>query len=298
MPLTFQPLSLERQTEYRQRLATCPQISSDYSFVNLWAWRNIYGLEWAWTDSLVWIRQNEPEVRYWAPIGPWQDEDWPKALAQVQPGSLSCLRVPEELARILSEQTPGQVDLRPDPDHFDYIYDVQELIELRGNRFHKKKNLLKQFMRKYDFSYIPLSTEAVELALTLQTEWCLWRDCEDSQTLEAENWAILNTFEDWSKLEGVMGGGLLVEGNMVAYTIAEPLNAETLVIHFEKGCPNHKGVYQAINQMFLANSASQFTYVNREQDLGDPGLRKAKESYNPFDYLKKYSGSLGEWTGG
>ncbi len=292
MPLTFRPLSLESQAEYRQRLKQCPQTSSDYSFVNLWAWRDIYALEWAWTDSLVLIRQNEPQLQYWAPVGPWQEIHWASVFAEL-PSNLSLTRIPSQLADLLTAQLPDRAKLSPAPDHFDYVYDVQELIELRGNRFHKKKNLLNQFKRSYEYSYIPLTTEAVENALTLQTEWCLWRDCEDSITLESENRAILNTFEDWSHLEGVFGGGLLVEGNMVAYTVAEPLDDRTVVIHFEKGCPNHKGAYQAINQMFLAHSASEFTYVNREQDLGDPGLRKAKESYNPLDYLKKYSGSLG-----
>ncbi|MFW5819293.1 MAG: DUF2156 domain-containing protein [Desulfovermiculus sp.] len=291
MPLTFHPLSLERQAEYKHQLKKCPQISSDYSFVNLWAWRDIYDLEWAWTGSLVFIRQKTPHLQYWAPVGPWQDQDWRRVFSHVDT-PIHLTRIPSHLALILAEQLSGQISLDPAPEHFDYVYSVQELIELRGNRFHKKKNLLKQFQRTYDYTYIPLTIDAVEKALTLQTEWCLWRDCEDSITLEAENRAILNTFEDWNKLDGVFGGGLLVEGNMVAYTVAEPLDDQTVVIHFEKGCPNHKGVYQAINEIFLAQSASDYTYVNREQDLGDPGLRKAKESYNPIAYVEKYSGSL------
>lgn len=291
MPLTFHPLSLERQGEYKHKLNKCPQLSSDYSFVNLWAWRDIYDLEWAWSGSLVFIRQNTPLLQYWAPIGPWQDQDWKEVFSRVDT-PVHLTRIPNHLAQLLTEQLAGRVSLDPAPEHFDYVYSVQELIELRGNRFHKKKNLLKQFQRTYDYAYIPLTIDAVEKALTLQTEWCLWRDCEDSITLESENRAILNTFEDWNKLEGVFGGGLLVEGNMVAYTVAEPLDDQTVVIHFEKGCPNHKGVYQAINQIFLAQSASDYTYVNREQDLGDPGLRKAKESYNPIAYVEKYSGSL------
>jgi hypothetical protein len=133
-----------------------------------------------------------------------------------------------------------------------------------------------------------LSSEETERALTLQTEWCLWRDCEDSTTLQAENKAILRAFQDWNSLKNVLGGGLEIEGNMVAFTIAEPLDTENIVIHFEKACPQYKGSYQAINQLFLKNSAAAYTYVNREQDLGDPGLRKAKKSYNPCGYLQKY----------
>ena len=79
---------------------------------------------------------------------------------------------------------------------------------------------------------------------------------------------------------------------MVAYTVAERLDKDTLLIHFEKGNPEYKGVYQAINQMFLANLTDEFTIVNREQDLGDEGLRKAKLSYNPFNFLRKYKVSI------
>jgi len=75
---------------------------------------------------------------------------------------------------------------------------------------------------------------------------------------------------------------------MAAYTIAEKLSEDTIVIHFEKGNAAYKGVYQAINQMFLEHTGDNLKTVNREQDLGDAGLRKAKLSYNPSDFIKKY----------
>ena len=290
MQLTFHPLSLEKQADYKHLLNQCSQIASDYSFVNIWAWRDIYGLEWAWTDQAVWIRQQHPSLEYWAPVGPWGGIDWAQTIRRVFQDKTFFTRIPEQLTEVWAEQLGPAADLTPNRDHFDYIYSVEELINLKGNKFHKKKNLLRQFLRKYDSTYIHLNEEMIEKALTLQTEWCLWRDCEDSTTLEAENQAILNTFQDWKRLQDLFGGGLEVDGNMVAYSIAEPLDQQTLVIHFEKGCPQHKGVYQAVNQMFLANSGASYRFVNREQDLGDPGLRKAKESYNPVSYLKKFSG--------
>jgi len=292
MHLSFQPLSLENQASYNQLLDTCPLKASDYSFVNLWAWRDIYGLEWAWEAGLVWIRQTKPETAYWAPVGPWHELDWSRILPECLSGPIPVIRVPETLVQQWQARFSTGLVLETNPDHWDYLYSVQELIELRGNRFHKKKNLRNQFERKYDYTYIPLTLEKIEKALTLQAEWCLWRDCEDSTTLEAENQAIVNTLQDWSRLDRIIGAGIEVEGNMVAYTVAEPLDDDTVVIHFEKGCPTYKGIYQAINQLFLARSASGFSYVNREQDLGDPGLRKAKESYNPIGYLKKYCGEI------
>ena len=290
MHLKFQPLDLESQEEYNRFLKLCPEVTSDYSFVNLWAWRDIYNLEWAFEQDLVWIRQNSPTRALWSPVGNWDDIDWRTKFQDLE--LLEFIRIPERLYYIWND-TPGYTpEFYSDPDHWDYIYSVQELIDLQGNRFHKKKNLLKQFMRKYNFVYYSLSEDKIEKALTLQTEWCMWRDCEDSTTLEAENKAILNTLEDYSKLDGLISGALEVEDRMVAFSIAEALDSETVVIHFEKGCPTYKGVYQAINQQFLANSANGFSYVNREQDIGDPGLRQAKKSYNPICYQRKYSGRM------
>jgi len=292
MQSNFQPLTLESREDYNRYLSTCPDITSDYSFVNLWAWRNIYKLEWTFDQDLVWIRQNSPSRSLWAPIGNWDSIDWQTKFGNLEQNEQEFIRIPERLYNIWNHTSGNHTDFFTDPDHWDYIYSVQELIDLKGNRFHKKKNLLKQFMRKYDYIYYPLTLDKIEKALTLQTEWCMWRDCEDSTTLESENQAILETLEDYSKLEGLISGALEVEGRMVAFAIGEALDADTVVVHFEKGCPKYKGVYQAINQQFLENSASGFTYVNREQDLGDPGLRKAKESYNPVSYQKKYSGRM------
>ncbi|MCF8105730.1 MAG: phosphatidylglycerol lysyltransferase domain-containing protein [Desulfohalobiaceae bacterium] len=294
MKLDFQPLSLQGQTKYRKILGTTPQLVSDYSFVNIWSWREVYGLEWAFDEKLVWIRQNRPERQYWAPMGPWGQTDWSTVFEGDWWKGEQFTRIPEKLHELWLHFCPAAcAGLVSNRDHWDYLYLVEELIALKGNRFHKKKNLLRQFIRNYDYTYQPLTEDLVDKALTLQTEWCLWRDCEETTTLESENQAILNAFADWQDLEGIFGAGLEVDGNMVAYTVAEALDETTLVIHFEKGCPQHKGVYQAINQMFLVNSASQYTYVNREQDLGDAGLRKAKESYNPVGYMNKYSGCLG-----
>ena len=92
----------------------------------------------------------------------------------------------------------------------------------------------------------------------------------------------------WDDLQGLTGGVIQVEDLIVAYTIAETLSPDTIVVHYEKGCPDYKGVYQAINQMFLAHLDGDYRWVNREQDLGEEGLRKAKLSYNPVHFLKKY----------
>ena len=124
--------------------------------------------------------------------------------------------------------------------------------------------------------------------MAMQDDWCSWRDCESSSILSAENRSVHKVLAHWHELQGLTGGVIQVEDLIVAYTIAEELSEDTIVIHYEKGCPDYKGVYQAINQMFLAGLNSSYRWVNREQDLGEEGLRKAKLSYHPVSFLKKY----------
>jgi len=284
--MKFEPVTLDLQHDFNRLLKNTPQIASDYSFANVYGWAEEYALEMAFEQGLSWIRQNKPENVYWAPVGNW-NADWQKIISNL-PGPANIVRIPENLALIWQKELP-EMKIQSDRDHWDYLYLASELTELKGNRFHKKKNLYNQFAKNYDFTYVELEKKYIEEALALQTQWCLWKECDDSGALEAENQAIIRVFSSWREIQGLFGAGLMVGEDMVAYTVAEALPDNSLVIHFEKGCPSYKGVYQAINKLFLENSARNFKTVNREQDLGDMGLKKAKESYNPFGYLKKFT---------
>jgi hypothetical protein len=298
MTLEFEPIAgdagLSKQKIYAERLSLCPRITSDYSFVNLWGWAEEHDLSWAWEEDLVWIRQNTPDCCYWAPVGPWQSIDWKNRLSRNFPGSTRFSRIPEHLMEILGSAMEGGVDIKDARGHWDYLYDLKDLATLQGNRFHKKKNLVNQFRKKYDFTLVPLGPDFAKEALALQEDWCLWRDCESIEALAAENRVIKKVFGNWSAFQHLMGAGILVENKLVAYTVAEPLGDRELLIHFEKGNTDYKGVYQAINQAFLESVQGRFTTVNREQDLDDPGLRKAKESYHPIGYRKKYTITTGD----
>jgi len=287
MSLEFEPISLEKQEDYQKMLARCPQVASDYSFMNLWAWAEDYGLSWAWNDDCVWIRQSRPEILYWAPVGPWYEIDWGTRLADDPNGEIIFIRIPDKLVEYWQTKFVDRATFEEERGHWDYVYSVSDLIELKGNRFHKKKNLLNQFVKKYEYTYVPFGPQLIGQAMDLQEDWCTWRDCESSEVLSAENRAVYRVLENWEQLNGMLGGALLVDGKMVAYTVAEALTPQSIVIHFEKGDTQFKGVYQAINQMFLAHSARDFLTVNREQDLNDEGLRKSKLSYNPLEFLNK-----------
>ncbi len=282
---SYEAIDKSRHEAYLAKYALCPQKGSDYSFANIWGWAEVYGLEWCWHEDLVWLRQNSPEPVYWAPVGPWLNVDWSSCCL----AGKTFIRVPEILALLWQEQLGDRVHLEEARGQWDYIYSVPELITLKGNKFHRKKNLFNQFKKNYEFEYRPMGMECIEETLEMQHEWVEWQELKDSSALIAENQAIERILTSWDSFPGLMGGALHIDSVMVAYTVAEALSKDTIVIHFEKGKPNYKGIYQGINQMFLENQAQSFLYVNREQDLDDPGLRKAKESYNPVEFLKKYT---------
>ncbi len=291
MNLHFKPIetnaAIARQTDYIRHLALTPQIASDYSFVNLYGWASEHFLEWAWDDNLIWIKQTQPQVVYWAPVGPWDQINWKTKFDSILNGPSNFIRIPERLVEIWQAQLNGQLQISEARGHWDYLYNAENLIALRGNRYHKKKNLVNQFRRKYEFEYMPLEPALIGKALAMQDDWCTWRDCESSETLTAENRSIERVLKAWDKLAGVIGGTILFDNQMVAYTVAETLTDDMLLIHFEKANQDFKGAYQAINQMFLAHTGKEYSLINREQDLGDEGLRKAKMSYHPVDFLKK-----------
>ena len=295
MKLNFESIRLDKQRDYLALLGKCAQVASDYSFLNLWAWAEDYGLRWAWEEKLVWIKQTRPEEYLWAPVGAWDLIDWQSRFAEQADSRTAFIRVPEKLVEYWRAALGDRMEIAEAREHWDYLYVLKDLIELKGNRYHKKKNLFNQFTRNYEYTYVPFGPDLIEQAMNMQQDWCTWRDCESSEILTAENKAIFRMLKDWRHLNGTMGGAIFVDGKMAAYTVAEALTQDTVVIHFEKGDTQYKGIYQAINQMFLAHMADNFTYftsVNREQDLNDEGLRKAKLSYHPAQFLHKYRVTL------
>jgi hypothetical protein len=285
----FEAICLKHQDAYKTALCACPQVTSDFAFANLYGWAEHYGLQWRLEGGLVWIRQTLPNQISWAPVGDWASVDW---------AGLACMRGPQHFTRVpatlldIWRQAFGErlkaVEAR---DHFDYVYSVPELVELKGNKFHKKKNLLNQFEKSNMFEYTPMQPDCVEEVLDMQAEWHGWQEMP-SEALVAENQAISRVLKNFDRLGNLMGGTIRVSGKVIAYTVGECLDKETLVIHFEKGDTHFKGVYQAINKHFLASQEDRFSLVNREQDLGDEGLRKAKMSYNPVALMKKYEVEL------
>ncbi|MDR2162005.1 MAG: phosphatidylglycerol lysyltransferase domain-containing protein [Desulfovibrio sp.] len=284
----YAPFSLKDIPAYLDLLRRNTAKASDYSFANLWGWGPHYQLERRFDGALCWIRQNAPHSCYWAPVGPWdQVRDW-RACPEIATGALF-IRVPEELVALWKARLPGSFVWEEARGQWDYLYLASDLATLPGNRFHKKKNLLRQFQKSYAYEYQSITPSSVDIVMNMQEAWCLWRDCESSEALLAENDAVARVLAHWQAIPGLCGGIIRSGGEPIAYTLGEPLDQETLIIHFEKAANSFKGAYQAINWHFAGSAGLGYTYINREQDLDDPGLRQAKLSYNPAGFTKKYT---------
>ncbi|MHA1324357.1 MAG: DUF2156 domain-containing protein, partial [Candidatus Helarchaeota archaeon] len=161
------------------------------------------------------------------------------------------------------------------------------LIHLPGRKLYRKRRWLKRFQEKYPtYEFHRVSTDFLEFCKNVQLKWCNMNECRMSMNLEAERQAINNAFEFYSKLK-FRGGLILVDGQCVAYTFGEKLNQNTVVIHIEKALKEYPGAYQAINHHFAKDCCEDVLYINREQDLGNMGLRKAKQSYYPHHMVQK-----------
>ena len=169
-----------------------------------------------------------------------------------------------------------------DRDNFDYLYLRQDLSELGGRKFHKKRNLIKAFVENHDYEAKPLLDEYLGDALQILEDW---REAHDSP---GDYSAAREALEKSWDLQ-LCGGIYYVERRPVAYTLGEELARGTsFVIHFEKAVPGYKGLFQFINQTFASILPEMYLTINREQDLGDDGLRRAKHSYKPSGFVEKY----------
>jgi hypothetical protein len=193
-------------------------------------------------------------------------------------------RVPAGLAQALAAAGFG---VASDRDNFDYVYAVRDLAALEGRHFDGKRNQIKRLTRSRACAFQPLDDAAKEECLALAEVWCDFRSCHLDEGLAAEQEAIGTCLRSHRAL-GLIGGVIRVDGALKAFALAERLDAATAVVHFEKADPAIQGLPQLINHWFCREALGAYTFVNREQDLGVPGLRQAKESWRPHHLVEKF----------
>ncbi len=211
------------------------------------------------------------------------------AKEQRQPLRMHCIL--EEEFQMIEQWYPDRYQMHTRRQDSDYIYLREKLESLSGKKLHSKRNHIHRFEEQYpDWRYESITDDNMDECARMAMQWCL-ENCAD----EHKNWE--HDKIDESKLVvyairhrnelGMKGGALRADGRIVAITLGERLTDDTFVVHFEKAFPDVQGAYPMINREFVRNELEAYTYVNREEDLGQEGLRKAKLSYRPERLLHK-----------
>ena len=288
--LKFNNLTWKDKNFFDQYYKAAPVHYAEYTFSTLWAWQHSYPIEFALSENnLLWFTSGGPLPGFFGPMGNWNEiKDWDKELSNFKTGDV-IYDVPEAVKNILNERS----DLRftEDRDQHEYVYSVKDLIALKGKNFAHKRNRVRAFLDGYEWDYCEITKNDFDEVMDFQERWRVHRDTtlteDEARSLYDEDLAIKNCLEKWDDFN-FSGGILKVDEKVIAYTIAEELDEKNIDIHFEKAFGEYAGSYQAINYMFLKNQASKYEFANREEDMGEPGLREAKLSYNPAMMLKKF----------
>jgi len=193
--------------------------------------------------------------------------------------------VGEQLAASLREHP--DLEVREDRDSYDYLYLRSDLSDLPGNRFHKKKNRISYFAARHEYEVQLFSGEHLCGCLQLLDEWGRVAEVEGNRSFALEMDATVEALS-MAELLGLEGIVIVVNGTVRAFAVGERLNRNTAVCHFEKADHFMEGLSQLVNREFARRLFNDCRYINREQDLGEPGLRNAKLSYHPVELLKKF----------
>lgn len=281
--MTLHPLSLDDRLSVTEYLQKFPPEISEQTFTNLFAWRNTRPI---WIDefkeSLLFFSETKTGLALLGnPVGL---VSLPEVLKHYGSRITGAERFPKEKLPNTA-QLHGSIVIE-DRDNADYVYRREDLATLSGRHFTKKRNHINQCLAAYDCIYELITPETISECLAMQNRWCAARNCKTEPGLCGEYQAIEETLKHYTELP-LTGGAIRIEGIIEAFTVGEALNPATAVCHFEKAMTNFHGLSQLINQWFAQNNLADFTYVNREQDLGIPGLRRAKESYSPDHLVEK-----------
>lgn len=267
--------------------------SCERTFANVYLWSRQYPVTWAVVEgALVFKSQDEEHLSFAYPAG--EPESVKRALdtlmkyAKERNFPFSMYNVTPDNFAQLESFYPGRFQIEYMRDDADYVYESEKLASLSGKKLHAKRNHINKFKKLYEdrWSYERMSKDNLEDCFQMQFRWRTENHCDDDPEKRSELCVAQNALRLFEELE-LTGGVLRIDGEVIAFTIGEPICADTFVVHFEKAFAEVEGAYTMINQQFVQHECMDYQYINREEDTGAEGLRKAKLSYRPVFMVEK-----------
>ncbi|MBE6823284.1 MAG: DUF2156 domain-containing protein [Ruminococcaceae bacterium] len=294
----FEFPTLEDRKWMKPFLVNSGNMGSEAAFGTLYIWKDSYFSKVCRYKDHMLLASGGPYHSYNFPIGgtnPYEAVEDLIQDAKERGFPFKMWGVTKEGVQELENYYPGRFVFQLDRNGSDYIYRTEDLINLSGRKYHGKRNHLAQFNRAYDWNYEDITQDNLEDCRTVARQWCEANGGCEQWDSQMEGCALRKALDHFDELE-LAGGLIRIEGKPVAFTIGEEINPKTYLLHFEKALDGYNGLYVAINHEFAARHLAGYEYVNREEDMGIEGLRKAKLSYHPAILLEKYAVTLKEET--
>lgn len=290
--MNFKAISLNDKAWVNKYLKESCYPGCEYSFSTMLMWRNLYHAEVADFGDVLGYRGRSGKNKYvYAfPAGKGDKKAAIEALMEhaKQEGHPFVLRgFTREWADWLEETFPSTFEITTSRDEWDYVYSVEDLSNLAGSKYHGKRNHIARFKDSGEWHYESLTADRVEECRAMSDKWYHAQLNIGNITVLKEK-PVLNFALDHMQELDLKGGVLYLDGKVVAFTIGEVMNDDTFHVHIEKAYSDIQGAYPMINQQFVLHEMQNCTYINREEDDGVPGLRRAKESYYPVKMIEKY----------
>ena len=288
--LEFKPISLDGREKIENYFNFLEEPFCDFTFGNLFFWSVVENTNIAFLNDFLFIRFSDCENFYYTfPLGNGEIKNAINLIledAKSNGKKIKFVCLNKNQAKILKEILGEKIKINENRDSFDYVYSLEKLSALSGRKYHSKKNHFNSFKNKYDFKFELINEENISQCISFAREW--YSENEATSTLVREQKALECAFKNYFKLN-LIGAIIKAENKIIAFCIGEEMyNKNIFCTHFEKADYNFQGAYTAINKLFSEFLFKDFKLVNREDDAGVEGLRKAKLSYHPEIILEKY----------
>ncbi len=278
----LKPVGLEDMDLITGYLERFPPEVCELSFANIFIWRSIEKPHWTIIRGRLCILFEPPgEPPFVLP--PVGEEPFRETIEDCLTLAPRLSRVPESVVLSLGPDFKSE----PDPANFDYVYRNSDLAELKGKKYDGKRNRIRKFEREHGYRYVEVGGDCLVECRRLLDDW-LEAKAGNGWDLEAQRAVVGEALLHFGEL-GLKGGGIEVDGHLAAFSVGGRLNRETAVIMIEIVDPSFDGLAQLINREFVRNAWPGFAAINREQDMGIEGLRRAKQSYHPDHLIKKFN---------
>lgn len=255
-------------------------VDCEYCFGNLFVWSDIYKTEICnFKDFFVSRTPDEKGYSFCFPKGSG-DYDEILSLIENEYDDFSFFGLNHADREILQKIRGDKYIVSSNRDLFDYFYKVSDLSELKGRKYHQKRNHISYFEKNYNWKYEKIDSGNIDDCLKMNEKWQTLNSDKVGTGIHLEETAIKRAFDNYSQL-GFVGGLIRVDGEVVAFTLGEEMTQDCFCVHFEKAYADMRGAYAILNREFVRNELQDYYFVNREEDMGIEGLRKAKMSYHP-----------------